>query len=112
MADGYSIPIGLIKNPPGHLNPIPGIKPHSLTGEEDGQLSLEAVMTDDIIVLTASSAAVAQVTIISESGMVVYSQMEILGSEPAEIATLGWPSGSYTLYIEVGDDLYEGSFEL
>lgn len=112
MADGFSIPIGLTKNPLGSHNSTPGIKPHSLTGEDDSLLSLEAILTDDAILLSASSATFARISVVSESGTVVYDQMDILGNEPTEIATLGWLSGSYTLYIEVGDDLYEGSFEL
>ncbi len=69
-------------------------------------------MDDEAISLTATAAAFAQVTIVSESGTVMYDQLELLGSEPTAISTEGWASGAYVIYIEIGDDLYEGAFEL
>lgn len=111
MADGFGLPISLSKKPKPK-DPVPGTSPLSATEEDEVCLSLECLLSDGAIFLSASYATFVRISVVDESGTVVYDQMDILGNEPAEVATLGWPSGSYTLYIEVGDDLYEGSFEL
>lgn len=112
MADGFGTPISLFKKPkPVDPSPTPGNVPLSAT-EDDNFISLEAMKTDDIISLTASYATFAQVTIVSESGDVLYDQLEVLGCVPTVIPTSDWTSGSYLLYITVGDDLYEGLFLL
>lgn len=112
MADGSGLPITLIKRPAPITRPQPSPQPLSLTDEDDNVISLEAMKTDDVISLTASYATFAQVTIVSESGDVLYDQLEVLGCVPTVIPTSDWTSGSYLLYITVGDDLYEGLFLL
>lgn len=89
----------------------PGADPLSVT-EDDNFLSPEAALDDESISLTATAAVFAQVTIEDESGAIVYDQLELLGNEPTAISTEGWASGAYVIYIEIGDDLYEGAFEL
>lgn len=115
MADGPGMPISLIKKPkptdPTPV-PVPGIDPLNLTEDDDNFFTLEAALSNYALSLTASSAIVAQVTIVSESGYVLYEQLEVLGNVPTEVSTVGWASGSCTLYITIGDDLYEGSFLL
>lgn len=111
MAAWPSRPISLIKLPPRYVDPVPGSKPLSVT-EDDNFFTLEAALDDESISLTATAAVFAQVTIVSESGTVVYDQLELLGNEPTAISTDGWASGAYIIYIEIGDDLYEGAFEL
>ena len=106
-----SLPILLVKINSGITRPHPGIKPFSVT-EDDKFFSIEAVLDDESISLSATAAAFAQVTIVSESGTVVYDQLELLGNEPTAISTDGWASGAYIIYLEIGDDLYEGAFEL
>lgn len=111
VAEGPGAPIVIIKKPKPPVSPIPGTRPLSSEDESDVVL-VSANLTDEAVLLYASSATFARISVVYESGMVVYDQMDILGNEPAEITTLGWPSGFYTLYVEVGEDFYEGSFEL
>lgn len=110
FADGPFRPISLTKRPP--LNPQPPTtRPLSIT-EDDDFFTVSAEQTDDAILLMASTMAFAQVTIEDENGLVVYCQMEMLGTQPTEIATINWLAGLYLIYIEIGDTEYEGEFEL
>lgn len=111
MAAWPSRPISLVKQPSRIVHPAPGVEPLSVT-EDDNFFTLEAALDDESISLTATVATFAQVTIVSESGTVMYDQLELLGNEPTAISTDGWASGAYIIYIEIGDDLYEGAFEL
>lgn len=111
MAAWPSRPISLVKQPSRIVHPAPGVEPLSVT-EDDNFFSLEAALDGEAISLTATATAFAQVTIVSESGMVVYDQLELLGNEPTAISTDGWASGAYIIYLEIGDDFYEGAFEL
>lgn len=90
MADGFGLPISLSKKPKP-IDPVSGTSPLSATEEDEVCLSLESLLSDGAIFLSASYATFARISVVYESGTVVYDQMDIFGNEPAEIATLGWP---------------------
>lgn len=114
MAAGLRRPIFLTKQPTQVVNPLPGkpgTQPLSVT-EDDVFFTLSAEQTAAAILLTASSSCEAMVTIESEDGSILYCQQVILTDQPLEILTEGWIEGSYLIYIEIEDELYEGEFEL
>ena len=50
------------------------------------------------------------VTVYSSNGAVVYTSVSAIESKSHDFVVGTLPSGDYTLEVQIGDDLYEGSF--
>ena len=50
------------------------------------------------------------VTVYSSNGAVVYTSVSAIESKSHDFVIGTLPSGDYTLEVQIGDDLYEGSF--